>query len=53
MVHIINAKKRKVVVLAWKASQKRRNMNLTLRGDLLDLGERRGDKMTFQTRRTV
>lgn len=41
------------MVLAWKASEKRKILNLTLGRDSLDLGERKGDRRAFQTRRTV
>ena len=48
MAPIINARRGETVVLAWKTSEKR-NLNLTLGRHLLDLGENKGDRKTFQT----
>lgn len=45
MAPIINARG-ETVVLAWKTSEG--NLNLTLGRHLLDLGESKGDRKTFQ-----
>lgn len=45
---IINARRGETVVLAWKTSEKKRNLNLTLGRNPLNLGESKGDRKTFQ-----
>ena len=45
---IINGRRGETVVLAWKTSEKKRNLNLTLGRNPLDLGESKGDRKTFQ-----
>ena len=45
---IINARRGEIVVLAWKTSEKKRNLNLTLGRNPLNLGESKGDRKTFQ-----
>ena len=45
---IINGRRGETVVLAWETSEKKRNLNLTLGRNPLDLGESKGDRKTFQ-----